>query len=545
MKVNLRILGVLAAPLPIFALAAPANASVTSAATSRVVLHDTAAAAIAGTHATRTGAVAAGKKVGLEVSLNLRNKAKLDAFVRSVSDPKSPLYKHYLTVQQFAAEYAPTAAQIAQVTSYLKSEGLTVGALTGNHLTLAVSGTASQVEKAFNVSLATYKTASQTFDANTAAPSLPSSIASVVENVAGLNTEALHVSLAHKEAAGSNAVTSHAGTTMTPTTAREAYNLTTDISTDSYNGSGKTIALAEFSAYTASDVAKYNTNYSLGVTAASVVKVDGGTTDTSGEDEDELDIEVDYALAPKATIKVYEAPNSDAGEVALYSALASADTTAVSSSWGEPETEEDNLSSDDADFEEMAAQGQSMFAASGDNGSADNGSTTSVDYPASDTYVSGVGGTDVTVTSGAWASETAWSDSGGGISVEFATPSYQSAVNSGSYRDVPDVAAAGDEASPWYVYVEGGWYDVWGTSAAAPNWAAFIADYDTAATDLGGSKFGYVNSFIYPIGEGSLHSTVLHDVTSGSNGAYSAGTGYDKVSGWGSYNGGKFIADEL
>jgi kumamolisin len=536
----------LAAPLPIFALAAPAaNASATPAATGRVVIADAAAADIAGTHATRTGAVAANEKIGIEVSLGLRDKSELDAFVRSVSDPKSPQYKHYLTVQQFVARYAPTQAQIEKVASYLKSQGLSVGALTGNHLTLAVSGTAAQVEKAFDVSISSYKTATQTFHANSAAPSLPASIASLVTGVAGMNNEALHVSLAHKGAATSKAVTSHAGTTMTPTTAREAYNLTTDISTDGYNGSGKTIALAEFSAYAASDVSTYNSHYSLGATAASVVKVDGGTTDTSGEDEDELDIEVDYALAPKATVKVYEAPNSDAGEVALYSALASADTTAVSSSWGEPETQENNLSSDDADFEEMAAQGQSMFAASGDSGADDNGSSLSVDYPASDPYVSGVGGTDVTVSSGVWSSETAWSDSGGGISVEFAKPSYQSAVNSGSYRDVPDVAAAGDSASPWYIYTEGGWYDVWGTSAAAPNWAGFIADYDTAATALGKSKFGYVNSFVYPIGEGSLYKTVMHDVTSGNNGGYSAGTGYDKVSGWGSYNAGKFIADEL
>ena len=543
MKVNLRILGMLAAPLPIFALAAPmADATVSPAATGRVVLASQVAPEL--DHATRTGAVASGQKLGLEISLAPRNKAKLDAFVKAVSDPKSTLYKHYLTVAQYAAEYAPTEAQIAQVTSYLKSEGLSVGALTANHLTLAVSGTAAQVEKAFSVSIGTYKSATQSFYANSAAPSLPASIASVVSGVAGLENQSLHVSLAQKSKATSEAVTSHAGTTLTPTLAREGYNLTTDIS-DGYNGSGKTIALAEFSAYTASDVAKYNTNYSLGVTAASVVKVDGGTTDTSGEDEDELDIEVDYALAPKATIKVYEAPNSDAGEVALYSALASADTTDVSSSWGEPEADEDNLSSDDADFEEMAAQGQSIFAASGDSGALDNGSSLSVDYPASDPYVSGTGGTSLTVTSGAWASETGWSDSGGGISTEWATPSYQDAVNSGSYRDVPDVAAAGADTSPWHVYVEGGWYSVWGTSAAAPNWAAFVADYDTAATDLGGSKFGYVNSFIYPIGEGSLYDTVFHDVTSGNNGGYSAGTGYDKVTGWGSYNGGEFISEEL
>ena len=539
MKVNLRIVGLIAAPLPILALAVPANATTTPAATARVVLSAEAVPAQDLAHATHTGTVASSQKLGLEVSLQPRNQAQLAAFLKAVSDPKSTSYKHYLTVAQYAAEYAPTEAQIAQVSAYLKAEGLSVGALTANHLTLAVSGTAAQAEKAFDVSIGTYKSANQSFIANTSAPSLPASIASVVSGVAGFNTEALHTSDAHTEA-----VTPHAGTTLTPTLAREGYNLTTDLS-DGYKGTGKTIALAEFSSYTASDVAKYDSNYSLGATAAKVVKVDGGSTDDSGEDEDELDIEVDYALAPGATIDVYEAPNSDAGEVALYSAIVSADTTSASSSWGEPETEEDNLTSDEADFEEAAAQGQSFFAASGDDGADDNGSSLSVDYPASSPYVSGVGGTQLTVSGGAWKSETAWSDSGGGISTEFTTPSYQTGVNSGSYRDVPDVAAAGGNNSPWYIYTEGEWTDVWGTSAAAPNWAGFVADYDTAATDLGGSKFGYVNSFIYPIGEGSLYDTVFHDVTSGNNGGYSAKTGYDEVSGWGSYNGGEFISEEL
>jgi kumamolisin len=425
------------------------------------------------------------------------------------------------------------------VSAYLKSEGLSVGQVSANHLTLPVSGNAAQVEKAFDVNIGTYTSAGKSFYANSAAPSLPGSIASVVSGVAGLDNQALHTSALQSEA-----VTSHAGTTLTPTLAREGYNLTSDISSG-YKGTGETIGLAEFSAYGASDVAKYDSNYSLGAAAASVVKVDGGTTDTSGEDEDELDVEVDYALAPGATIKVYEAPNSDAGEVALYAAFASADVPVVSSSWGEPETEEDNLSSDGADFEEMAAQGQSVYAASGDSGADDNGSSLSVDYPASDPDVSGVGGTQLTVTSGAWKSETAWSDSGGGKSTEFSTPSFQTSVNTTGDREVPDVSAAGGNNSPWYIYTEGEWTDVWGTSAAAPNWAAFTADYDTAAADLGKAKFGFANSEIYTVAESSLYKTVFHDVTSGNNGGYSAGTGYDPVSGWGSYNGGAFISNEL
>ncbi|MBR7836460.1 S8/S53 family peptidase [Actinospica durhamensis] len=528
----------LAAPLPILALAVPANAA-TPALSGRVVLSGEAVPGLA--KATHTGSLAASQNLSLEVSLAPRNQAKLAAFIRAVSDPKSSLYKHYLTVAQYAAEYGATDAQVQQVTSYLHSQGLSVGKVTANHLTLAVSGSTAQVEKAFDVSIGTYKTGSHSFYANAAAPSLPSSIASVVAGVAGLSTSSVRTAA---YTVTSHATTAKATTALTPTIARDAYNLASSISSG-YNGSGETVGLVEFSSYSASAVAAYNTKYSLGATAATVVKVDGGTTDSSGAVEDELDIEVEYALAPKATVKAYEAPNSDAGEVALYAALASADVPVISSSWGEPETEEDNLTSDNTDFTEMAAQGQSIYSASGDDGADDNGSSLSVDYPASDPYVSGVGGTQLSVTSSyAWSAETAWSDSGGGKSVEYATPSFQTSVNSTGDREVPDVSAAGGNNSPWYI--DGGsWEDVWGTSAAAPNWAAFTADYDTAAAALGKSKFGYANSFIYTVAESSYYSSAFHDVTSGNNGGYSAGTGYDPVSGWGSYNGGNFIADEL
>jgi kumamolisin len=533
---NIRIIGVLAAPLPILALAVPAASAATPAGSSRTVL---AAEAVPGlAQATHTGSVASGQALGLEISLKPRNQAQLAAFIRAVSDPRSTSYKHYLTVAQYAAEYGATNAQVQSVTAYLRAAGLSVGQVTANHLALAASGTAAQVEKAFDVSIGTYRSSARSFFANEAAPSLPSSIASIVSGVAGLSDSSVRTSSYTAN------VTSHATLAITPTIARDAYNVASPIASG-YNGTGETVGLAEFSAYASSAVSAYNTKYSLGATAASVVKVDGGTTDTSGEVEDELDIEVEYALAPKATVKVYEAPNSDPGEVALYAALASADVPVVSTSWGEPETEEDNLASDDADFAEMAAQGQSMYAASGDDGADDNGSSLSVDYPASDPYVSGVGGTQLSVTSAdAWKSETAWSDSGGGVSVEWATPSFQTSVDSTGYREVPDVSAAGGNNSPWYVDA-GGWEDVWGTSAAAPNWAAFTADYDSAAKALGKSSFGFSDSFIYTVAESSEYSSAFHDVTSGNNGGYSAGTGYDPVSGWGSYNAANFIADEL
>ena len=534
-----RALGVLAAPLPVLALAAvPAHA----AAVSRVAVAGVAVPHLAA-DAVNTGALAAGARLDLQVSLAPRNRDRLDAFLRDVSNPASKQYKHYLTVAQYAAQYGATDAQISRVSKYLRSQGLSVGQVTANHLTLSVSGTAAQAEKAFGVSLNTWHTGGRDVIANTAKPTLPSDIASVVSGVAGLSTASVRVPV--NLHATPEAVSPHAGTTLTPTKARGGYNLTSPIAAGD-NGAGQTIGLVEFSAYSASAVAAYNTKYSLGATAATVVKVAGGTTDTSGSVEDELDIEVDYALAPKAAIKVYEAPNSDAGEVALYAAMVSADLPVISASWGEPENEENNLASDDADFQEAAAQGESVFAASGDSGAKDDGSTLSVDYPASDPYVSGVGGTNLTVSSAnAWSSETGWSGSGGGQSDKWSTPSFQTPVNTSGHREVPDVSAAGGNSSPWNIDADGTWTSVWGTSAAAPNWAAFVADYDTAAVAAGRAKFGYANGFLYTVAQSSSYSSAFHDIKSGSNGGYSAKTGYDEVTGWGSYNGANFIADEL
>ncbi|MEY9928525.1 kumamolisin [Catenulispora sp. GP43] len=533
-----RTLGVLAAPLPVLVLALPVAHAAT--APTRTAFAGTATPHLA-SDAVRTGSVAADAQVPLEISLKPRDQAGLDAFLREVSDPASPQYKHYLTVPQYAAAYGATDAQIAEVTKYLKAQGLSVGAATANHLTLSASGSAAKVEKAFGVQLGTWHTAGRDVFANTTAPTLPTDIASVVSGVAGLSNASLRTAANHVD----NQAAPHAGTVLTPTKARGGYNLSSSISAGD-NGSGQTVGLVEFSAYSASAVAGYNSKYGLGAPTASVVKVDGGTTDTSGSVEDELDIEVINALAPKANVKVYEAPNSDAGEVALYAALVSADVPVISSSWGEPENQENNLSSDDADFKEAAAQGQSVFAASGDSGATDDGSTLSVDYPASDPYVSGVGGTDLTVSSSnAWSSETGWSGSGGGQSDKWSTPSFQTPVNSSGHREVPDVSAAGGDSSPWYIDADGSWTDVWGTSAAAPNWAAFAADYNTAAGKAGKAKFGYANSFIYTVARSSAYSSAFHDIKSGNNGGYNAGTGYDEVTGWGSYNGAKFIAAEL
>jgi kumamolisin len=536
----------IAAPLPLLALAVvPAHAATAGSDPHGALSADVLPATVTG-HAVRTGLVPSQQSIPLTLNLAVRDQAGLDAFLRQVTDPASPRYKHYLTVRQFAQRFGATGATVAKVTAYLTSQGLSVGPVSANHLTLQAHGTAAQVRRAFGTDLATYrdKATHRTWFANTTAPVLPGGIAAAVADIAGLNSYAVY----HHDSVKRPQAVSHAVSGLTPSKARSGYNVASAISAG-YTGSGQTVGLLEFSAFQQSNISAYDKYFSLSPSTPTVRSAGGGTTDLSGQDEVELDIEVVQALAPKAAVKVYEAPNSDAGELAVYSALVSDDVPIVSISWGVYEAGEtsSNLSAISTDLQEAAAQGQSVFAASGDSGSDDAGNGgTSVDFPASDPYTTGTGGTSLSLSStGAWSKETAWSGSGGGVSSYFPTPSYQTSVNSGGYRAVPDVAADADPSTGWAIYTQGAWYEFGGTSAAAPNWAAFTAIYDSEAKAKARSAFGYANSTIYALASSSKYGTAFHDVTSGSNGAYSAGTGYDEVTGWGSYNGAGFLSAEL
>lgn len=540
MKARLRLLGALAAPLPVLALAT--GPSFAAATAPRTALHGEVVSAIG--RSARVGDVSSSAEMSVAVTLSPRDPAALDRFIQAVSDRTSPAYGHYLTPDQFAARFGPTPATVHQLTAYLTSQGLKVTDIAKGNLVVDAKGTAAQMEQAFATHLSTYKQGTKSFYANDAAPSLPAGIASSVVSVAGLDD---YAKLTHGAIAP--AAVSARAVNFTPAKIRSGYNLTSLIGAG-FKGTGKKVALVEFDGYAQSNITTYDNNYSLGVSSnPATVTVDGGSGALgSGEIEVELDIEVVQAIAPAAGISVYEAPNTDAGEEDMYAAMVSADVPVISCSWGASELDRTsaNITADDTILKQAAAQGQSFYAASGDSGSADASSgATAVDFPASDTYVSGVGGTNLTETSaGAWSRETAWSGSGGGVSVDFAKPSYQSAL-SGSFRSVPDVSTDGGPNSPWFIFTEGTWTQVWGTSAAAPSWAAFTAIYDQYAAAKGKAALGFANPTLYAIGAGSSYSSAFHDITSGSNGAYSAGTGYDRVSGWGSYNAGNFITDEL
>jgi subtilase family serine protease len=219
----------------------------------------------------------------------------------------------------------------------------------------------------------------------------------------------------------------------------------------------------------------------------------------------------------------------------------------LSCSWGwSPE----DPSSDDPIFEEFEAQGQTLFVASGDKGAYRAGELNL--YPAYDRYVVSVGGTVLTTkgAGGPWESETAWSDSGGGIAPDIPIPDYQlipgviTKANQGSLtlRNCPDVALEANTDN--YICFNGGCAEGWGgTSFAAPRWAAYLALLNQQRAANGMSSVGNMHRKIYTIGVGPGYSTFFHDITTGSNGPYSTEVGYDLVTGWGSPNGPELFED--
>jgi kumamolisin len=482
--------------------------------------------------AARTGAVSAAKHISVAISLAPRNNKGLDTFVANVSNPRSSSYGHYLTKTQFAARFGRTDAEVKQVKDFLRAQGLTVGKVHSGNLLVDASGTAAQLEKAFGTKLSTWKDAKsgRAFYANETAPTLPTGIAGLVSDVTGLNNRAQ----LHHQASSTVAPRNGPGGGYTPAQLKGGYNVS-----GTYTGSGQKIALLEFDGFQQSNITTYDNYYSLGSPTPTVSKVDGGSGSLGdGQVEVELDIEVLHAIAPKANVTVFEGPNSDAGEVDTYQAIVDSGIPTTSISWGASESQRttSNINAVDAVFKAGAAEGLGFYAASGDDGSDDAGDgTTTVDYPASDPYVTGVGGTKLTVTSAnAFSKEVAWSGGGGGKSSVFKIPSWQTAVQKsagGGYRQVPDVSAHANPSPGVSIYSQGTWESVGGTSAAAPEWAAFGALYNQQAAAAGKANLGFANPALY-----TASGTGFHDITSGSNGAYSAATGWDFTTGWGSYN---------
>jgi kumamolisin len=325
------------------------------------------------------------------------------------------------------------------------------------------------------------------------------------------------------------------------------------------DGSGRIAAIVELGGgFGASDLDTYFARLGIPTPRVTAAGVDGAANqpgqDPSGADQEVLlDIEVLGAAAPGAQQVVYFAPNTDQGFVdAVTTAVHATPTpTVVSISWGQSEdswTAQARSALDQA-IADAAALGVTVCVAAGDNGSSDGQADgqAHADFPASSPHALACGGTSLRAdpATGVISAETVWNDgpgngaTGGGVSDTFALPSWQAPAGvparagGGTGRGVPDVAGNADPATGYQVLVDGQPGVVGGTSAVAPLWAALICRLAQA----GGTPFGMIGPRLYAGVTAGTAAPGFHDITSGNNGAYQAGPGWDACTGLGSPDG--------
>ena len=489
------------------------------------------------------------------VGLALRNRDDLEAFLQELQDPTSPNYHRFLTQEEFNERFAPRPEDEQAVVDHLQSNGLEITDRFSNRLIVGARGNVGAIERAFGVRLHGVRLKGARHFAALEEPRIPASLAPVVVGVIGLDDlSEMHPHLrGGTPTAAPNASLGSSCCSFSPNDLRTFYDGSTG-----FDGTGQTIVIAGAFAWKDSDNTGFNTQWSLPPLPAGSGQICTGiifksACKFSNQNSLEIALDVEYAhgTAPGAVILNYMAGTTAFSSFAtMYNRVVSDNPGhVVSTSWGgcESSLSTSTQTSDDNIFANANAIGQSWFAASGDNGSRDCGtSVITVDHPANSPHVIGVGGTTAACSGGmtpsspacaGYGSETAWSGSGGGISSVFARPAWQTGcgVPAGSTRLVPDVALEADTTPGNYVLENGSWYIVGGTSDAAPQWAGFWTQLNQKT---GGSGLGNPGPLLYSL----CGTPALHDITSGSNGDYSAGVGYDMVTGLGTIDAKNMIA---
>ena len=491
----------------------------------------------------------------IEVTLRLRAKTPVAhaAAASGVADDTHPGQRKYLTREQFAAAHGADAADLASIAAFAKAHNLAVVESDAARRSVVLSGTTKSMNDAFGVQLQQYEHASGTYRGRTGGISVPGDLAGVVEGVFGLdNRPAAEPHFQRYEPVlGMRAV---AAKSFTPPALAKLYDFPTGA-----DGTGQCIGIIELGGgYKPADLGTYFAGLGIPNPKVKAVLVDHAknhpTNANSADGEVMLDIEVAAAIAPKASIVVYFTTNTTAGFLdAITTAVHDSvnKPSVISISWGSAEANwtPQAMTQYDQAFQAAAAMGVTICVASGDNGSSDGVSDgkAHVDFPASSPNVLACGGTKLLASSATKiSSEVVWNEgattsaTGGGVSGFFALPAWQAkaGVPAGAGgkagRGVPDIAGDADPYSGYEVRVDGQNMVIGGTSAVAPLWAGLVA--------LLNQKLGHPVGLLNPMLYGSLAGKgATHDITSGNNGSYSAKSGWDPCTGWGSPNGAKLL----
>jgi len=493
------------------------------------------------------------RRVTFDLVLRVDTHAR-DVFLRRLFEAGAPGYERYLTPAQFGRRFGLRPAAQRALVRRLSALGLRVQRTYPQRTSLSVTASAATVRRVFGVVLRSYRLAGVApYHAPDRTPGVPATLGRWVTGVAGLSTRAI---------ARTDYLPAASGGALRPTDVRSAYDVL-PLYQVGVRGAGQTIDVISLDNYSAAGFKRFSQVAGLPTTPPKIVTLEKPQIN-DGAGESSLDLEVIHQIAPQARIVDYQVAFQDLPD-AINRIVARHDATIVSSSFGTCDTTGADPSSlalpaslrrdTENALSAAVATGMTFVFSTGDAGAYQcsredpSDHRVSVEFPSDAPYTLAVGGTVLSIDNAEnYAGESAWGDAasiaggGGGLNPYDRAPSWQSAVGvpgvSTGARQSPDVSAAAGAGSPWYVNngssQGGGWITAYGTSAAAPFWAASLVLVQGFLTQHHLGPLCFATPLIYDVAEGSWRYPPFHDVTSGSNLYYEAGPGWDFATGWGS-----------
>lgn len=484
----------------------------------------------------------------ISVTVMVKSKASdklVDDTIQKIADGK----QKPLSDKEFNAKFGADPNSMANVLKFAKDNGLQTDKIDASSGRVVLKGKVQDFSKAFNVQLEDYQNGPFTTRERSGTISVPRNLSNDIKGVFGLENS--KVADPHFRKLPPDQIQPRSGSSFMPNEVADLYNFPKQSM-----GKGQSVGIIELGGgLDLKDNSQYYKDHGLKEPKVQIVGVDGATNAAPGGDADgevALDVQIIGAVAPEANQQLIFAPNSEQGFVdaitrATFAEKGEIQNSAISISWGAPEsgwTDQAIHNMNDA-FKKAALKGISVFAASGDDGAKDKSQDGkyNADYPSSDPYVTGTGGTtldhsgkEVTWNDGVWGGST-----GGGISTKFEVPDFQKGMSlppnantdGKPGRGDPDIAGDASPTTGWRIRVGGSEQITGGTSAVAPLYAALMMRVNGAL----GHPVGYLNPFLYKNG----NSGIFKDITEGDNNGYKAGPGWDAATGWGSIRGDKFL----
>jgi hypothetical protein len=519
-------------------------------------------------------------EITINIKLSANQQSDLNHLLESQRDPSAPEYQKWLTPEEFGSQFGLSLADMNKLTTWLQSHGFSVDHVSQSMNWVSFSGTAEQVDRVFRTEIHTFLVDGQSHFANTRMPAIPAALSNVISNIQGLNDFKLKPLRLPANTVSPNFTTAGGTHYLAPGDLAKVFNISA-LYTAGFDGTGQKLVVAGQTDVNLSDVAAFRSQFGLSANVPQLVLYGTDPGTTADLQEAHLDLEWTGAVARNATIiYVYSTNVLNSVQYAISNNLA----PVISLSYGGCEAL--NSSSLQSVAQQANAQGITWIASSGDSGAAgcDSGAAASgglaVDMPASIPEVTAVGGSEFNEGTGnywgttnsstggsalSYIPEIAWNDSfargslaatGGGASMYYLKPTWQTGpgVPADGKRDVPDVSLpASPDHDGFYFYSGGALQVVGGTSVSAPAFAGIVTvlnQYLLSKGVISTSGLGNINPNLYHLASGA--NSIFHDITSGNNNVpcvaastgcnagiltgYSAGPGYDQVTGLGSVN---------